>query len=107
MTVRAVGQMCRCINKSIRMTAYAVIGAGGCYQAAVIRRRHMDRVPGGTMTRCTVAAGTKVLAYRRAGKATVTCMTGSTGVMRCCISAGQRWWITMTGGAIRRSYLDQ
>ena len=34
-------------------------------------------------------------------------MTGSTGIMGHRISAGQRWWITMTACTIRSNYLDQ
>ena len=59
MAVRAVSQMRGCIDKRISMTAGAVIAAGCCHQAAVIRRRYMERVPGRTVTRCTVAAGTE------------------------------------------------
>jgi len=56
----------------------------------------MDRIPGGAVTRGTVTAGGEVFAYCSARKSTVTRMTGSTCVMRCCIRAGQRWWIAMT-----------
>ena len=59
MAVGAVGNMRGCIDKCIRMTRGAVIAAGSRYKTAVIRRRYMERVPGRTVTRCTVAAGTE------------------------------------------------
>ena len=63
MTVGAVCLMCRRINQSISMTACTVIRTGSRYQAAVIRGCCMDRVPGRTMTRCTVTADAEVLTY--------------------------------------------
>ena len=96
MTVRAVSQMCSCIKQGIRMTRGTVIGAGSRYETAMIRCCCMQRTPVRAVTRCTVAAGGEVFANRRACQAAVTRMTGSTGIMGCCISAGQRWWITMT-----------
>ena len=107
MAVRTVSNMRRCIDKRIRMTRGAVIRAGCCYQAAVIWCCCMDRAPRSTVTRGTVAADCKVFAYRCARQGTVTRMTVGTGVMRHRISAYQRWWITMTAGAIRSCYLHQ
>jgi hypothetical protein len=67
----------------------------------------MERAPGGTVTRRTVAACTKGLAVRavRRDPAAVRIMTGSTGVMRIRCCADQR--ITMTACTIGRSNLNQ
>ena len=64
------------------MTGSTVIGARSRYKAAVIRRRCMDRVPGGTVTRGTVAANCKGLANCQADHIAVGIMTVGTRVMR-------------------------
>ena len=73
--VRAVGKMRRrrCAEQCILMTVGTTRRSRSRHQAAVIRCRRMDRVPGGTVTRRTVAAGGKALQIRvvRRGQLTV------------------------------------
>ena len=89
------------------MTACTVICTSCGYQAAVIWRGHMDRIPGGTVTGRTVTTYAELLTYGQTLQCTVRCMTACTAVMRLRIRAGQRWWICMTGGTVCGCYLDQ
>ena len=59
MTVRAVRQVGGGIGQRISVTADTVISRSGCHQVAVIN--HMDRVPGGSVTVCTIASSREVL----------------------------------------------
>ena len=63
----------------------------------------MDRIPGGAVTCCTVAAACKGLADRQADHVAVGIMTAGTGVMRICCCTGQRG-VRMTGSTVGRSY---
>ena len=64
----------------------------------------MQRIPRSTVTRCTVAASSEVLAIRaiRRYKRSVCIMTRSTRVMRLRIRAYQRLRIDMTRRTVRR-----
>ena len=110
MTVRTIGQMGCGIDQSISMTGSTVVGSGRRYQAAVIWRRCMDRIPCRTMTGCTVTTRGKTLAvgavcgYQR----TVCLMTAGAIIMNLRITCiGQRWWITVAVSTIRCCYLNQ
>ena len=104
MAVRAVGQMRRCINQCIRMTARTVISARGGYKRTVIWRRRMDRAPGIRMTGLAVAARREVLEVGVVNrcKAAVCRMTRRTGIMRISCRTYQRG-IRMTVKTTRRA----
>ena len=75
MAVGAVGNMCSCIDKCIRMTRGAVIRARSRYKTAVIWCRYMQRAPRISMTRLAVAAGSKVISCCIRFQPAVTRMT--------------------------------
>ena len=69
----------------------------------MIRRRRVDRTPGGTVTRRTVTAGSKGLADRQARKVSVAVMTTGTCIMGIICCTYQRG-VCMTACTISRSY---
>ena len=106
MTVRAVRQVGGGIGQRISVTADTVISRSGCHQVAVIN--HMDRVPGGSVTRGAIATGTEGLRIGAVGgnQAAVGLMTAGAGVVSIRCGAGQRA-VGMTGGAIGQCDLNQ
>ena len=92
---RVMRIICRTYQRGVSMTACAV-SRSYSHDRGMVRGSCMDRIPGGTVTRRTVAAGREVLADRQARQRTVGGMAGRTGVMGLRISAGQRRRITVT-----------